>query len=82
ADSFQNLNPDALYALQARKSDREYYLRHDSLGWLLWQKHLKSQFQAHGLLPQATGSSRRRRSSKHPIDCWVAAMVGHHGQPP
>ena len=81
ADSFQNLNPDILKHLQARKSGREYGLRHDSLGWILWKNHLRHQFQESGLIPKAAGS-KRRQTSEHPIDFWMAAMVGHHGQPP
>lgn len=81
ADSFQNLNPNALMSLQGRDSDRVYYERHDSLGWVLWKECLRKQFQAIGIIPQAVGS-KRRRASEHPIDAWMAAMVGHHGQPP
>ena len=81
ADSFQNLNPDVLQTLQGRISDRQYGLRHDSLGLILWEKHLRHQFQKHGLIPQ-TGGSHRRRSVEQPIDTWMSAMVGHHGQPP
>ncbi|PID44742.1 MAG: CRISPR-associated helicase/endonuclease Cas3 [Proteobacteria bacterium] len=81
ADSFQNLNPDMLMRLQGRESDREYYVRHDSLGWLLWEKCLREQCQASGMMPQSTGSGRRK-AIKRPIDIWMSAMVGHHGQPP
>lgn len=81
ADSFQNLRPDILKHLQGRKSDRSYGLRHDSLGWILWKNHLRKQFQECGLIPQVTGS-RRRATIECPIDYWIAAMVGHHGQPP
>ena len=79
--SLQNLNPDILQALQGRISDRQYGLRHDSLGLILWKKHLRDQFQEHGLIPQTEGSHRRRNAEK-PIDTWMSAMVGHHGQPP
>ena len=81
ADSFQGLNPDVLMRLQERESDREYYERHDSLGWFLWKESLKEQFQEHGVIPRSTGSKRRKVSTS-PIDIWIAAMVGHHGQPP
>lgn len=81
ADSFQNLNPDLLMQLQGRESDREYYERHDSLGWVLWKKCLRETFRVHGIIPQIS-ASKRRRVSAHPIDAWMAAMVGHHGQPP
>ncbi len=81
ADSFQNLNPQALQNLQRRTSNRQYGLRHDSLGLALWNKYLRQHFQERGLIPVAEGS-KRRRSAEHPIDFWMGAMVGHHGQPP
>jgi len=81
ADSFQGLNPAVLMRLQGRESDREYYERHDSLGWILWKESLKEQFQKHGIIPRSAGS-KRRKASISPIDIWIAAMVGHHGQPP
>lgn len=81
ADSFQNLKPDILMRLQKRSSQRQYGLRHDSLGWQLWKNHLRQDFQEYGLISQATGS-KRRQATELPVDYWVAAMVGHHGQPP
>jgi CRISPR-associated endonuclease/helicase Cas3 len=81
ADSFQNLNPQVLQNLQQRTSNREYGLRHDSLGLILWKNHLRGQFQEQGLIPQVSGS-KRRRAAEHPIDFWMGAMFGHHGQPP
>ena len=81
ADSFQNLNPDVLQVLQGRTSERQYGLRHDSLGLVLWKNHLRQQVQNQGLTPQLEGS-HRRRAAEQPIDVWIKAMVGHHGQPP
>ena len=80
AGSFQNLKPDLLQALQSRVSNRQYALRHDSLGLILWKKHLRQQAQKSGLLPQITGS-HRRQAAEQPIDIWISAMVGHHGEP-
>lgn len=79
ADSFQNLNPEILNRLQARKSDRKYGLRHDSLGWIFWKKHFRQQFQAKGIMPKA---SSKYEDLPQTLDFWLAAMVGHHGQPP
>jgi len=81
ADSFQNLKSEVLQQLQHRTSHRQYGLRHDSSGFILWKKHLRPEFQRHGLIPQIEGS-HRRRASEQSIDFWMAAMVGHHGQPP
>lgn len=81
ADSFQNLKPALLQALQSRVSNRQYALRHDSLGLILWKKHLRQQVQKSGLIPQITWS-HRRQAAEQPIDIWISAMVGHHGEPP
>ena len=80
-ESFQNLNPSVLKTLQQRESSRPYVLRHDSLGWFIWQNHIKKEFQELGIIPQTTGS-KRRAALPQPIDYWVGAMVGHHGKPP
>ena len=81
ADSFQNLIPEVLSALQGRTSFRQYGFRHDSLGLRLWTKYLREQCQKQGLISQVAGS-RRRQAAEQPIDIWINAMVGHHGQPP
>jgi len=81
ADSFQNLKPALLNDLQYRNSPRQYGdLRHDSLGLILWNNSLRKHFQARGLMPTISGS-RRRESIDQPIDFWMGAMLGHHGQP-
>jgi len=82
ADSFQNLKPDILKLLQNRESDRTYNLRHDSLGIILWNKHLRQKFQEYTLLSEIQGSWRRQVSEKQPVDLWMSVMVGHHGKPP
>ena len=79
ADSFQNLNPEVLKYLQSRKSDRVYYLRHDSLGWVLWNSHLRLQLEAQKIIPAAVS---KYEDVIFPLDFWMAAMVGHHGEPP
>ncbi|MCY4643202.1 MAG: CRISPR-associated helicase Cas3' [Bacteriovoracales bacterium] len=81
AESFQNLNPDIFRILKEKSSVRTYRTRHDSLGWRLWKDHLKKQFQVKGIIPLVEGS-RRRQAIETPIDFWIKAMVGHHGQPP
>lgn len=78
ADSFQNLRPDILEILQQRTSDRQYVLRHDSLGLILWNKHLIKEFQRRNIVRKSSARYRPRQ----PIDFWINAVVGHHGQPP
>jgi CRISPR-associated endonuclease/helicase Cas3 len=80
ADSFQNLNTSVSKILARPVSGRNYSERHDSLGWLIWNKHLRQRFAELGLIE--TSGSKRRQSIEQPVDIWMAAMVGHHGQPP
>ena len=84
ADSFQNLKPDILKKLQNRQSKRSYNsnFKHDSLGLVLWNKHLKYQMQKKGLIPKIEGSFRRQQAQPLPVDLWMSAVAGHHGQPP
>ncbi len=77
AVSFQQLRPDLLKILQQRKSDQSYTEKHDYLGYAFWKYHLKTHFQKTGLIPQT-----RRRSGLQPVDYWINAITGHHGQPP
>ena len=81
ADSFQNLNPTVRVQLNSPVSDRIYGLRHDSLGWMLWKQHLRQKFAEEGWISLPVGS-KRRASIAQPVDFWLAAVVGHHGQPP
>jgi CRISPR-associated endonuclease/helicase Cas3 len=80
ADSFQSLNADVLGKLQQRTSQRQYGLRHDSLGWILWKKHLSQYFKEKGMI--SPGTKRRPSTANESLDVWMGAMVGHHGQPP
>jgi len=40
SDGFQNLRSDLLLKLQARESTKGYSIRHDSLGFALWEQRL------------------------------------------
>jgi len=80
AECFQNLKPSLLKNLQQKSSNRIYGERHDSLGWLLWKKHIREQFISKGYIQ--VSSSKREKSTEQSIDLWMAAMLGHHGQPP
>lgn len=76
ATSFQNQRPDLLEQLQQRSSPKAYAgTRHDSLGELLWRRHLLGPADALGLGAQAGRFGSR-------IAPWVYAVTGHHGEPP
>jgi CRISPR-associated endonuclease/helicase Cas3 len=79
-DSFQNLRPDILVALQQRSSPREYPQRHDTLGYWLWHEVIKQECVKLGMLKAAT--ARQPSTQEQAIDFWWRAVTGHHGQPP
>ena len=82
AESFQNLRPQILHKLQGKNSKCKYAInKHDTLGWLLWQQCLREKLVQHGVIAVAAGSARRRQA-EIPFDCWIKAVVGHHGMPP
>lgn len=80
ADGFQNLRSDILNLLQIRNSQRGYAKRHDTLGYILWEKELKKEFESLGIIKPCRG--RRKNADQTAIDFWMRAVTGHHGQPP
>lgn len=81
SDSFQNLSPHTLFLLQKRTSNREYSARHDSLGFLLWKEALKEVFVDLDIFP-SFGKRRGKPKEYSVINTWMAAVTGHHGEPP
>ena len=78
-ESFQNLKPELLGKLQQRTSSMVYLERHDTLGWIVWEKHVKHLLKQKSFI---TAPNPRMGPSELAIDVWMAAMVGHHGRPP
>lgn len=75
SESFQNLRPDLFTLLQGRESDKNYTMRHDSLGYVLWRSAVREWLFA----------DQPRRRGGVPLsgfDFWAAAVMGHHGLPP
>lgn len=78
AESFQGQRSDLVTRLRGRESDpgKPYAVRHDTLGWLIWDQHLKD---------RAVDRSWFGRGSEdilEGIDWWFRATMGHHGLPP
>jgi len=80
--SFQNLRPDLFDAMQQRQWPRSDSPRHDSLGYLLWRKHLKDHFRQIGLLPPQRTGGLRAGNDAAGLEYWMQAVTGHHGAPP
>ncbi|MCG6116927.1 MAG: CRISPR-associated helicase Cas3' [Aquimonas sp.] len=75
ATTFQALCPEALAQLQQRESQLRYGERHDTLGDFLWKDRLYTTHDALALGAQ-------KAAFKSALNPWVAAVTGHHGQPP
>ncbi len=69
---FQNLVPDLSDDLVPADPRRKYDTRHDSLGFLLWQKELINHLA--DLFPD--------KKTLRKISPWLEIVCGHHGQPP
>lgn len=81
SESFQNLRQDLLEMLQGMKSIRSYPVRHDSLGFLLWEQELcnvNNFADWFGLSCDETNSRQWRRT----LADFGKAVTGHHGRPP
>lgn len=81
AITFQHHRPDLLENLQGRSTDKRSH-RHDTLGYLLWQKLIRQTWQESGLLPKTGPRCRVPPAVIAAADIWMAAMTGHHGTPP
>ena len=69
---FQNLAPNLSPDLVPVRSEKNYDIRHDSLGFKLWQTELRKPLA--GLFPN--GKTQRA------TDSWLEMVCGHHGIPP
>jgi CRISPR-associated endonuclease/helicase Cas3 len=77
SETFQNLRPDILKQLQDIKSNKEYTIRHDSLGHLFLKSFVEN------------GNPLFHKVPDSALDEWqdvimsiVRAHTGHHGVPP
>jgi len=80
--SFQNLRSDIFNVLQQRHWERNVSPRHDNLGFMLWQNHLRAYFHQLGLMPKPVSGGLLTRSRPIGLEYWIKAVIGHHGVPP
>jgi CRISPR-associated endonuclease/helicase Cas3 len=66
ARAFQNLVPDLSPDLVSSNKRCVYWLRHDSLGYLLWKTRCAAKMKAHA----------------SDMALWMEVVCGHHGYPP
>lgn len=82
SESFQNLNKNLLLNLQQKTSNKNYALRHDSLGYMLWKESILGFLQKKNVVAKNTGSIRQQQTVLIGFDLWAMAVTGHHGTPP
>lgn len=75
ATTFQGLCPEVLLALQQRVCALGCDERHDTLGDVVWKDPV---YTRHDPLGLGTEKTRYSKAMHH----WLAAVTGHHGQPP
>ncbi len=76
SEAFQRLLPSLHQKLQGEQGFRDYSLRHDSLGFIVW-KELWKKFSLHEIFGLAPKSR-----ALHIFNQWVQIVTGHHGEPP
>lgn len=81
SESFQNLRPDFLEKLQQKRSTLPYSVRHDSLGFLLWDQGLRTQDNLNEWFRIRADEAEFRKWGRV-LACFGRAMTGHHGEPP
>ncbi|HHH35964.1 MAG TPA: CRISPR-associated endonuclease Cas3'', partial [Gammaproteobacteria bacterium] len=77
AESFQQLREDLRQRFwpDEKIRKRNYNIRHDALGWMLWR-----QFLCNELFDPA--DEDLQNFIDEGMDYWLAAVTGHHGWPP
>ena len=77
AETFQQLREDlrGIFWSHEKIRKRNYNIRHDALGWLLWRQFVSIRMfdNTDDIPPEFIEEG---------MDCWLAAVTGHHGWPP
>ncbi|MFQ5668786.1 MAG: CRISPR-associated endonuclease Cas3'', partial [Candidatus Binatia bacterium] len=81
SDSFQQLAPDTLVQLGRQPRQRDYSLRHDTLGYHIWREIVRPLLIEQGTIPAAQ-ERRGQLPGGAGLDQCLRAVTGHHGQPP
>ena len=79
---FQNLKPKLLQKLQHIEVDKGYPIRHDCLGFLIWEDAIVKKLVDETGLNLPITDEYEREGWKDSLNIWAKAVTGHHGQPP
>jgi len=78
---FQNLRPDLYHHLQQQSSQDNYTIRHDSLGYFIWQQQIADiAFEQDYFNLQIDHWDQDDWDDI--FNPWMRSVTGHHGQPP
>ena len=81
SDRFQNLRPDIFKHLRGYTCDKAYNIRHDTMGYHLWDS-VWSPLWDENLLHLEQSASISKIDWQYILKPWVQAVTGHHGKPP
>ncbi|NJD53000.1 MAG: CRISPR-associated helicase Cas3' [Candidatus Methanoperedens sp.] len=81
SDSFQKLRHDIFEHLRGHTCDKIYNIRHDTMGYHLWDS-IWSLLWDDNLLHLEKGGSISKTDWRFILISWVQAVTGHHGKPP
>jgi CRISPR-associated endonuclease/helicase Cas3 len=81
SDRFQNLRPDMFVHLRGYTCDKTYNVRHDTMGYHLWDS-VWSPLWDENLLHLEKGACIEKIDWHDILKPWVQAVTGHHGRPP
>ncbi|OEU43619.1 CRISPR-associated helicase/endonuclease Cas3 [Methanosarcina sp. Ant1] len=80
SERFQNLKPELLRILRGHDSDKNYILRHDSMGFHLWGRIWNRVWDKNSL--HLNKMEYDISDWVLVVDPWIKAVTGHHGKPP
>jgi len=81
ATAFQGIVPGLSPNLVQKIPSMPYLERHDTLGWLLWERVLSAQMKKQGCFGYAADHPDMSRMIRG-VDPWMEVVTGHHGEPP
>lgn len=82
AEGFQNLRPDVFKTLRGRDSKKDYTVRHDCLGDLLWRGAVWPGGWKEGWLQLGERGFADMYDWQDIFGAWIRSVTGHHGTPP
>jgi len=82
SEGFQNIRHDLFRGLRGHTSTKDYTVRHDTLGYLLWNHAVWPRGWQEGWLRMDDEESGDMNAWSDVLLPWAQAVTGHHGIPP